>query len=423
MELPCPREEKRIRQREQLGRDADALAALREAHRELNDDTDDNPTVGGTHPSDLGDYDMAVFYRGFLGALSAALLGGGTGDTISSSAAAVDSNWSLPPIDNSTPPVLAPTLDFAVRALDVIVWPGDNRTYVYTDVVAYDNPACPGSFGSDIGVYSSADGAANWTYHGLVVRKNSSSADAGGVATPSALARDDGTVFVYFAAEACSDESCGDGNGPRGIGMARADHPLGPFERDLPPVAAAPPDWRRPAGPGGIFDDSQTVAYDGLFHLFFARKLTNDTAGCGVVNGTGRCVEWARSTDAQAWDRLGILPLTVPDMSETMFARVYSDAGAPARLVLGTDGHGMAAFVADAALLSTASDASELVFTPATPDYDILDYAGLPANYYNAAMKVMPRDGAPRRVFIDWRRDGGPAQNMTFAVLPLLPGV
>ena len=85
--------------------------------------------------------------------------------------------------------------------------------------------------------------------------------------------------------------------------------------------------------------------------------------------------------------------------------------------------HGMAAFVADAALLSTASDASELVFTPATPDYDILDYAGLPANYYNAAMKVMPRDGAPRRVFIDWTRDGGPAQNMTFAVLPLLPGV
>lgn len=334
--------------------------------------------------------------------------------------AAVDSNWSLPPIDYSTPPVLAPTLEFAARALDVIVWPGDNRTYVYADIVGYDNPNCPASFGSDIGAYSSADGISDWTYHGIVVHKNSSSADAGGVATPSALAREDGTVFVYFAAEACSDVACGDGDGPRGIGQASASHPLGPFERDLPPVAAAPPDWQRPSGPGGIFDDSQTVAYDGLFHLFFARKWTNDTAGCGVVDGTGRCVEWARSSDAQTWDRLGILPLTVPDMSETMFARVYSDPGAPDRLVLGTDGHGMAAFVADAALLSTAANATELVFTPATPDYNILNYANLPSNYYNAAMKVMPRYGTPRHVFVDWKRDGGGNQNMTFAVLPFL---
>ena len=340
--------------------------------------------------------------------------------------AAVDSNWSLPPIDYAAPPVLAPTLDFAVRAIDVIVWPGDNRTYVYADIVGYDNPNCPASFGSDIGAYSSADGVSNWTYHGIVVAKNSSSVDAGGVATPSAIAREDGAVFVYFAAEACSEAACGDGDGPRGIGMASATHPLGPFERDLPPVAAAPPDWRRPSGPGGIFDDSQTVAYDGLFHLFFARKHTNDTEGCGVVDGTGRCVEWARSVDAVSWERLGILPLTVPDMSETMFARVYADetgAGidtAPDRLVLATDGHGMAAFVADAAMLRAASDASELVFVPATPEYDILQYAGLPLNYFNAAMRVMPRDGAPRHLIVDWVRDGGPSRNMTFAVLPFL---
>ncbi len=28
-----------------------------------------NPTVGGTHPADVGQYDMADFYTGYLGAL------------------------------------------------------------------------------------------------------------------------------------------------------------------------------------------------------------------------------------------------------------------------------------------------------------------------------------------------------------------
>ena len=60
----------------------DALVADGDAHlhyvaeRDLfggapwdRDDTDENPTVGGTHPSDLGEYDMALFYEGFLGQL------------------------------------------------------------------------------------------------------------------------------------------------------------------------------------------------------------------------------------------------------------------------------------------------------------------------------------------------------------------
>ena len=32
-------------------------------------DTDENPTVGGTHPSDLGEYDMALFYQDYLSQL------------------------------------------------------------------------------------------------------------------------------------------------------------------------------------------------------------------------------------------------------------------------------------------------------------------------------------------------------------------
>ena len=223
-------------------------------------------------------------------------------------AAAASSAWRLPPVDFRQPPGLAPNDGFALRGVDGIVW-HDGRAYVYADVVNWTNPECPSSFGSEIGVFSSAD-YLNWTYHGVAVpRGQPGDVDSGGTATPAALATDD-AVFVsarprrilpsprnirvvaappprfvistsrprrrrdseyprrgrgaaatrlrdrYYAYEA----GAGDGNGVRGIGVARAASPLGPFEK-LAPAAPAPPDWHRPTGPGGIFDDPQVVAY------------------------------------------------------------------------------------------------------------------------------------------------------------------
>ena len=39
----------------------------------------------------------------------------------------------MPAVDWSAPPSLAPHVGFANRAMDWIVWPGDNKTYAYVD--------------------------------------------------------------------------------------------------------------------------------------------------------------------------------------------------------------------------------------------------------------------------------------------------
>ena len=93
---------------------------------------------------------------------------------------------------------MGPTSQFAVRAFDIVHWPGDGRWYLYCDLVLYSNPECPSSFGSEIGVFSATTLDGEWTYHGIAVHKNQSAADAGGLATPTAIVRD-GKVLVYFA--------------------------------------------------------------------------------------------------------------------------------------------------------------------------------------------------------------------------------
>ena len=168
------------------------------------------------------------------------------------------------------------------------MWPGDGRTYAYTDVVNYTSPHCPASFGSEIGCFSSPDGLSSWTYHGIVAHKNTSAADAGGLATPSAVVRGDGAMLLYFAYEGLPV-----GGGPRGIGVARAAHPLGPFVR-LPPAAPAPPKFKRPFGPGGMLDDPQVFAASagpsghGAFHMLHSRKFSTDTPGCIANHAVGR---------------------------------------------------------------------------------------------------------------------------------------
>ena len=94
--------------------------------------------------------------------------------------------------------------------------------------------------------------------------------DRGGLATPAAMVRDNNTVLLYFAYEGLPVSA-----GLRGIGIAKATHPLGPFER-LPPAAVAPVGWHRPKGPGGIFDDPEVMHFGGRYHLFHSRKHITD---------------------------------------------------------------------------------------------------------------------------------------------------
>ena len=340
--------------------------------------------------------------------------------------------WRLPPIDWAAGGVVGPTDQYAVRAFDVVHWEPENKYYLYCDLVLFSNPKCPSSFGSEIGMFSadSLDGA--WTYHGIAVPKNHTLADAGGLATPTAIVRD-GKVFVYFAYEGLPA-----GAGLRGIGGASATHPLGPFTR-TPPVALAPAGWHRPTGPGGILDDPEVIYWGGKFHLFHSRKhLQQGDNNCSRTPDApeqspwwGKCVEWRTSSDGISWKRMGVLDSQT--MSETMSARVYPNN----QLVLMTDGGGMVAFTTNASGLM-ASDASQL--GPWTAGVPVNNYAGLNGSFVNVALRVLPIDAeVPTHVAMGWRPphpqhrlDGtneaaastGPPPEpchggMTFAVFPL----
>jgi hypothetical protein len=303
--------------------------------------------------------------------------------------------WRLPSIDWAAGGVVGRTDRFAVRAFDIVRWPGDGRWYMYCDLVLYTNPVCPSSFGSEIGCFSAPSLDAEWTFHGIRpgLSKNHSAADAGGLATPTAIVRD-GKVFVYFAYEGLPAS----GGGLRGIGGASASDPLGPFER-MPPVAEAPAGWHRPSGPGGILDDpevrakhgfdfpssflrliivfrirnnskqkatlSQVMFHAGRFHLFNSRKHLNDR-NCSLrpedptAEAPSHCMEWHTSPDGLAWTRRGVLtpPPSGVAMGQTKSARVYGD-----QLVIIADGGGQRAFVANASGLA-GDDPAALSWSP-----------------------------------------------------------
>ena len=320
--------------------------------------------------------------------------------------------WRLPRVDWSAGGARLPIPAGAktVRAVDSIVWL-DNRTYIYTDVTPQ----------GEIGAFSSANGR-NWSYHGIVVHKHTSDADAAGVGTPSALVRGDGRVFLYFKQSAAS--------GPRGIGIAAAAHPLGPFSRLLP-AAAAPPRWHRPYGPGGIFDDAQVFEHEGLYHMLHSRKYSTDTPGCVSNKTTGRndCVEWMVSKDAQTWERRGVV-LAAHDAAvgprhctkadrglsciegglEPMSARIYGDT-----LVLLTDGRDFEVFVAPVSGLRSATAAGLVFQKAAEPFLSSSSYAKLPKDYVATALRVMPRQGEPRYCGVSESAGG-----LSFVVYPLV---
>jgi hypothetical protein len=166
--------------------------------------------------------------------------------------------WRLPAIDWQASGTAGPkSSTYAVRAFDIVFWEPENKWYMYADLVLFSNPECPSSFGSEIGVFSTSSLDADWTYRGIAVPKNHTLADAGGLATPTAIVHD-GQVFVYFAYEGLPV-----GNGLRGIGGAFSAHPLGPFAR-TPPAAVAPAGWHRPTGPGGIFDGVHSCRWSAI---------------------------------------------------------------------------------------------------------------------------------------------------------------
>jgi hypothetical protein len=121
----------------------------------------------------------------------------------------------------------------SVRKLEAVYYPPDGRTYAYVDIVGFDNPHYPASYSTEVGVYSSSDGKTGWKYHGIVIPRGPAGGwDGGGIASPGAAVTEDGHVIVGYAAE-----NSPSGGINRGIGVAIAEHPLGPFVKSATPVA------------------------------------------------------------------------------------------------------------------------------------------------------------------------------------------
>ena len=84
-----------------------------------------------------------------------------------------------------------------------------------------------------MGVFSSPNGFTNWSYHGIVIPRGVKAGwDGGGIASPGAAVTANGSVLVGYAAEASPA-----GGINRGIGVAIAPHPLGPFVKQTTPIA------------------------------------------------------------------------------------------------------------------------------------------------------------------------------------------
>lgn len=95
-----------------------------------------------------------------------------------------------------------PVDGFAVRKMEAFVWPTDNITYAYADIINYTDYYYPDSYSSEVGVFSSPNGRTDWQYHGIVVHRGPFPGwDGGGIASPGAAAAPDGTVLLGFVGE------------------------------------------------------------------------------------------------------------------------------------------------------------------------------------------------------------------------------
>ena len=127
-----------------------------------------------------------------------------------------------------------PIANFSVCKLEAVFYPPDGKTYAYVDVVSFSDRYYPASYSSEVGVFSSPDGRTGWEYHGIVIRRGKNGSwDGGGIASPGAAVADDGSVVVGYAAE-----NSPSGGANRGIGIAIAPHPLGPFAKQATPLAS-----------------------------------------------------------------------------------------------------------------------------------------------------------------------------------------
>lgn len=189
-----------------------------------------------------------------------------------------------------------------------------------------------------MGVFSSADGVTNWKFHGIVIHRGPAGAwDAGGIASPGAAVTSDGKVLVGYTAEPLEG-----GAGNRGIGVAVAPHPLGPFTKMAKPAALAI------CGGTGRCDDVVMHAErlesgaNATVHLYHSLKGSSTVANCSPPVARN-CIRHLTSDDNGAtWADHGVVlhrDGTMETIAGNFFPALPSGMGPDVdRMVLVTDG-------------------------------------------------------------------------------------
>lgn len=215
-----------------------------------------------------------------------------------------------------------------------------NRRYAYADIVNYTcanwttaPSSCPpgeyyypDSYSTEVGVFSSPDGFTRWRYHGIVVHRGPPGGwDAGGIASPGAAVTADGAVIVGYAAE-----NSASGGINRGIGIAIASHPLGPFVKQPTPIASP----KTVCGGTGRCDDVIMQSRPDGVHLYHSVKGSDVAPGDGIRHR-------ASSDGGKTWSASKVVlstrlqPGHVP--AETILGKFFPGLHG-GRMVLITDG-------------------------------------------------------------------------------------
>ena len=227
-----------------------------------------------------------------------------------------------------------PIANFSACKLEAVYYPPDGKTYAYADVVDFNDPYYPASYSSEVGVFSSPDGRTRWEYHGIVIpRGKNGSWDGGGIASPGAAVADDGTVVVGYSAERSPS-----GGANRGIGIAIAPHPLGPFAKQTTPLASP----TELCGGTGRCDDvimqswPGDAAKRGGIHIYHSVKGSSDANNNGIRHrvSTDGGKTWGRSELVLT---TGLQPGTDP--AESIAGKYFPDLLGPGQgaMVLITD--------------------------------------------------------------------------------------
>ena len=228
-----------------------------------------------------------------------------------------------------------PANGFSVRQMNS-QW-HDGKYYVYADIIAWDNPKHPDSYGSTIGVFSSPDGR-KWTYHGDVLKGGEQGKwDYGGVATPG-ICRFRGKFYLAY-----SGRQMKDGRGERFLGLAVADEPLGPF-RKLPhpifPLEGYP-------GAQPCFDDPCLVTRPGGDKMYlyyrYARRPEGDIKAAGDYTVRMRTTtdpekSWSEDTIILRPGGTAVLETVDAKWIDGQFVLVVLDYSPLAAMYVSTDG-------------------------------------------------------------------------------------